>query len=62
MTDPVVSPASGFTFQRPAVSAFIASFGRDPAATSPMLPAELIPNISLRDSLVNWLKQQGVRT
>ncbi|KAF0852425.1 mitochondrial Ubox domain-containing protein [Andalucia godoyi] len=56
MNDPVISPLTGISYERSAITKHLSERGTDPAAGQMMRPNELIPNYAL--SKVLWFVRQ----
>eukprot|EP00882_Tetradesmus_deserticola_P002315 GHRQ01002472.1.p1 GENE.GHRQ01002472.1~~GHRQ01002472.1.p1 ORF type:complete len:309 (+),score=117.37 GHRQ01002472.1:480-1406(+) len=61
MTDPVCTP-SGFTYQRSFIADYLNKTGHDPARDTPLIAAQLYPNIVMRDQIAAWLQKHGIAT
>eukprot|EP00882_Tetradesmus_deserticola_P015434 GHRQ01016445.1.p1 GENE.GHRQ01016445.1~~GHRQ01016445.1.p1 ORF type:complete len:158 (+),score=63.38 GHRQ01016445.1:354-827(+) len=61
MTDPVCTP-SGFTYQRSFILDHLTKTGHDPARDTPLITAQLYPNIVMRDQIAAWLQKHGIAT
>jgi serine/threonine protein kinase/ubiquitin len=59
MDDPVISPASGESFERAAIEAALRVKAEDPMARAPFRTTDLIPNRALKDTIQLWLNDHS---
>ncbi len=57
MLDPVVSSASGHSFERSAIEQWLASKPEDPIVRKPLSASQLTPNVSLRKAIDAYLEE-----
>ncbi|KIY93521.1 hypothetical protein MNEG_14442, partial [Monoraphidium neglectum] len=61
MTDPVVSPASGTTFDRAVIRRHLLSDPRDPLNREPLSPYDLRPDAALKARIDEWVARQRAK-
>ncbi|ORY50341.1 U-box-domain-containing protein, partial [Rhizoclosmatium globosum] len=60
MTDPVVSPPSGITYDRAEIVSHLQKIGKwDPLTRQPLHEAQLVPNLALKEVIDEFLSQNG---
>ncbi|KAJ3223422.1 hypothetical protein HDU81_009205 [Chytriomyces hyalinus] len=60
MTDPVVSPASGITYDRSEIVSHLQKIGKwDPLTRQPLHEKELVPNLALKEVIDEFLSLNG---
>ena len=57
MLDPVVSSASGHSFERGAIERWLQTKAEDPITRKPLAAAQLTPNVSLRKAIDSYLEE-----
>ncbi|KAI8611959.1 Stub1 protein [Chytriomyces sp. MP71] len=60
MTDPVISPASGITYDRPEIVSHLQKIGKwDPLTRQPLHEKDLVPNLALKEVIDEFLSLNG---
>ncbi|KAI9328797.1 E3 ubiquitin-protein ligase CHIP-like protein [Obelidium mucronatum] len=60
MTDPVVAPSSGITYDRSEIVSHLQKIGKwDPLTRQPLHEAELVPNLALKEVIEEFLSLNG---
>ena len=59
LKDPVISPASGRSFERSAILQWLSMQSNDPLSRSALHPSDLVPNRTLKE-LIGRLKYFGI--
>lgn len=58
MTDPVILPTSGQTLDRATITRHLLSDPKDPFNREPLTVDMLLPNVSLKERIDEWLYKQ----
>ena len=58
MRDPVVSPASGYTYDRAVIRRHLLTDPRDPMTREALAPGDLKPNAELKARIEAWVKER----
>lgn len=61
MRDPVVSPASGLTYERAVIRRHLLTDLRDPSNRMPLSPYDLQPNTELKARIDAWVAEQRAK-
>ncbi|KAJ3140448.1 hypothetical protein HK100_009500 [Physocladia obscura] len=60
MTDPVISPPSGITYDRAEIVSHLQKIGKwDPLTRQPLHESELVPNLALKEVIEDFLAKNG---